>query len=197
MTTADTEISCAATALRAGGAVIFPTDTVYGLGVAVGPARTPAQLFELKQRPSDKPVAWLVGSVDALQVYGSQVPPAAFDLAKRFWPGALTLIIKANERVPKAFQSAAGTVGLRMPDSQVALALLQEVGVPLATTSANISGQPAAVTDAQLDERLVAAAAAVIRGYDCPGGTASTVIDCTSDTLKIVRPGPISLPEQE
>ena len=180
-------------ALKAGDAVVFPTDTVYGLGVAVGPCASPAELFRIKQRDEGKPVAWLVGSVDDMRVYGLDVSEQAIDLAEKHWPGALTLIVKASGKVPVAFQSATGTIGLRMPNSETALTLIRGVGVPVATTSANISGAPAPSCDAELDEAVLSRAAAVVRGEDCLGGCASTVVDCTKETLVVLRQGSITL----
>lgn len=129
--------------LRAGHALAFPTDTVWGLGVAVGFCPSPASLFAAKKRPAGKPVAWLVGSVDDLTKYGQDIPDYALQLARENWPGALTLVVRASERVGEPWRSDAGTVGLRMPDSDATLRLIREVGCPLATTSANLSGQPA------------------------------------------------------
>ena len=190
MTTID-DISRAAAALTAGGAVVFPTDTVYGLGVAVGPCQTPEELFRIKRRPSDKPVAWLVESPNDLLTYGKEVPAAALELARAHWPGALTLVVRASERVPRAFQSEEGTIGLRMPAGKTALELIRAAGVPLATTSANISGCPAPSCDCELDPALLADAAVVLRGEDCPGGQASTVVDCTGPLLRVLRQGSI------
>ncbi len=188
-------LSTAATALRAGGVAVFPTDTVYGLGIAVLPEANPQALFRIKQRAADKPVAWLVGSVSDLDIYGEDIPEWARAAAQAHWPGALTLIVKASARVPVAFQSAAGTIGLRMPASNVALSLIRAVGVPLATTSANISGQPAPVEDTQLDPQVLSQVNAVVRGVSCTGGQgmASTVIDCTGQTPVVLRQGSITL----
>ncbi len=147
--------------LSRGEAVVLPTDTVYGVGVAVEAAPGPQQLFEAKHRPADKPVAWLVASPDDLERYGEAVPAYARRLAEAFWPGALTLVVRASAAVPRAFQSQAGTIGLRMPASPDALALVRAVGCPLAVTSANPSGAPAPVRFEDLDPVLVEATAGV------------------------------------
>lgn len=151
----------AAACLSRGEAVVLPTDTVYGVGVAVEATSGPQRLFEAKQRPADKPVAWLVASADDLERYGAGVPAYARQLAEAFWPGALTLVVRASAAVPRAFQSQAGTIGLRMPASPDALALIQAVGCPLAVTSANCSGAPAVVLFEDLDPVLVEATAGV------------------------------------
>lgn len=166
-------------ALKAGRAAIFPTDTVYGIGVAVRHAQSPQELFDLKRRPADKPIAWLVGGPSDLDRYGADVTPEARKLVEEGWPGALTVIVKASDEVPPAFRSAQGTIGLRMPASETALALIREVG-PLAASSANISGEPVPRAFGEIAPELLAAVAAI--GSDFPGtGTASTVLDCTKN----------------
>ena len=111
----------AACALAAGEAVVFPTDTVFGLGVSVKAAAGPRLLYDLKHRDAGKPVAWLVEGPETLDVYGRDVPAYARRLAETFWPGALTLVVRASAAVPAAFRSPAGTIGLRMPDSALTL----------------------------------------------------------------------------
>ena len=182
----------AAVALAEGRAVVLPTDTVYGLGVAVGPAVDPAELFRLKGRDEGKPVAWLVADPADLDRYGVDVPAYARDLAARLWPGALTLVVPASDAVPPAFRSEAGTIGLRMPASDDALALIRAAGVPLAVTSANPAGEPAPRRAEDVDETLAAACAGVLGGAGAAGGTASTVVDCTGVAPVILREGPLA-----
>ncbi|MBQ9001906.1 MAG: threonylcarbamoyl-AMP synthase [Eggerthellaceae bacterium] len=177
--------------LRAGRAVVFPTDTVYGLGVAVAHASGPEAIYELKRRDAGKPVAWLVGDVADLERYGRDVSPEVFELARRFWPGALTIIVNASAAVPRAF-APTGTIGLRMPASEVALALAHSVG-PLATSSANRAGQPAPQTLAQVDERILSAVRAVLPDEAPASGISSTVVDATSPELAILRQGSVRL----
>ena len=177
-------------ALRAGRAAVFPTDTVYGLGVSVLHAKTPQPIFDIKQRAADKPVAWLVAGPGALDKFGADVPERARRLAAEHWPGALTIIVKANESVPLAFRPASGTIGLRMPDSQTALALIRELESPLATSSANLSGRFAPHVFADIDPRILQKAAAI----DCDepaSGVASTVIDCSQGVINVVRQGDV------
>ena len=168
----------AAKALARGEAVIFPTDTVYGIGVAVGAAPGPEVLYAAKGRPASKPIPWLVASLGDLGRYGRDVPPYARQLAREGWPGALTLVVRASEAVPAAFCSAAGTVALRMPDHPVPLALAKAVG-PLATTSANRSGDP----------QLAAACGGVLAGdgsWPC-AGVPSSIVDCTGPHPRPLR----------
>lgn len=198
----------AAAALNEGLPVVLPTDTVLGIGVAVDAATSPQALFKAKGRPANKPVAWLVESPDALDAYGTEVPPCAYALARAFWPGALTLVVNASAAVPVAFQSHAGTIGLRMPASDDALTLIRAVGAPLAVTSANPSGAPAPAAFAGLDESLAAATAGVFAPStssasvhpDVPcisdeDARPSTVVDCTGGELRVLREGALSWEE--
>lgn len=179
-----------AKALVAGQAVVFPTDTVFGLGVSVAHAQTPEVLYALKERDRGKPIAWLVGSAADLAVYGKDVPAWAHSLADTFWPGALTLVVRATDEVPTAFQSEAGTIGLRMPDAPCVLQLIEQVGSPLATTSANKSGAADVVSYDALDPVIAARVAAVLPGWDVSAqGVSSTVIDATGESPHILRAG--------
>lgn len=188
-------IEQAASALLRGDAAIFPTDTVYGVGVAVGAAEGPQLLYDLKERESGKPIAWLVGGVEDLDRYGCEIPELAYRLARAFWPGPLTLVVKASNEVPPAFCSEAGTIGLRMPDSKTACALIDAVGMPLATTSANFSGQAASCKSVELDPAFVERVGLMVADADDAGksGVASTVIDCTQAQPIIVREGAVTL----
>ncbi len=180
----------AAAALRAGKPAIFPTDTVFGLGVAVNYAPSPAELYQLKQRTDDKPIAWLVGTIDDLARYGKNVSAEALELARAHWPGALTLIVEASDEVPPAYRSAAGTIALRVPNDAIARTLIEQVG-PLATTSANISGEPAPTCTDELSPALTARVTAV--AGEALGGHASAVVDCTQTPVRVVRQGAIAL----
>lgn len=181
-------------ALADGRACIFPTDTVYGMGVAVHAAPGPAILFDVKRRDAGKPIAWLVGSIDDLQRYGKNLPPAACELARRFWPGALTLIVEASDAVPASYASESGSIGLRMPANATTLALIRRTGSPLATTSANISGRSAVSRFESLDEELLARVGCALRDpvESSHSGVASTVVDCTGGDLTLVREGGIA-----
>lgn len=174
-------------ALEAGDPAIFPTDTVFGLGVAVDAAPSPEALYRLKRRSERKPIAWLVEDASALERYGQDVPSWVRGLAEVAWPGALTLVVKASEAVPYPYRSAEGTIALRVPDHEVTRALIYAVG-PLATTSANLSGDPAAVTLEGIAEDL-SERVRVLPGRTYGDGRASSVIDCTQKVPRIVREG--------
>ena len=161
-------------ALAVGNAVIFPTDTVFGLGVSVSAAPGPQLLYDLKHRDAGKPVAWLVEGPEVLDVYGRDVPAYARRLAETFWPGGLTLVVRASDAVPAAFQSPAGTIGLRMPASEAALGLIRAAGCPLAVTSANLSGAADTARAEDLDRALVARTAGVYLSDDSLSHSAAT-----------------------
>lgn len=199
--------------LKAGCPLAFPTDTVWGIGVAVEFCPSPAALFAAKGRPSNKPVAWLVGSACDLAKYGKDVPDYAMELAQKSWPGALTLVVRASARVGGEWSSSEGTIGLRMPNSDIAARLIADVGCPLATTSANVSGAPSVPASSPLegdiakilgvevfDSREWSARPAAESEDGCQGEVgatsamaASTVIDCTAKEPRILRAGPVRL----
>ena len=194
MTVVPDTLEDAAVALGDGRPCIFPTDTVYGVGVAVHAASGPDVLFAIKQRDAGKPIAWLVGSIDDLQRYGKNLPSAVCQLVQRFWPGALTVIVEASDSVPVSYRSESGTIGLRMPANETTLALIRRVGSPLATTSANISGRAAVSRFESLEEELLARGGCALRDpiESLHSGVASTVVDCTGGGLRVVREGGIS-----
>ena len=179
--------------LKEGLPVIFPTDTVYGIGVSVRHAKSPQALYDAKRREAGKPVAWLVGGPDALDEFGVSVPQRARELVSAHWPGALTVIVKASEAVPVAFQSKEGTIGLRMPESPVALSLIGAVGGPLATSSANMSGGPDPTSFGDIDDELLRAVPVAIDDVCPSSGIASTVVDCSRGTVEVLRQGAVEI----
>jgi tRNA threonylcarbamoyl adenosine modification protein (Sua5/YciO/YrdC/YwlC family) len=184
-------INLAASVLRDGGIVIFPTETVYGIGAAASSCIGPQEIVDIKLRPASKPLPWLVETEAALDTYGVDVPEYAHKLAAAFWPGPLSLVVKASPRVGKDFVDARGTVALRCPDHEVVQELIRASGGPIITTSANTSGKHAPTSFDELEERLVAAADLTLDGGETHHGMASTVVDCTGDEPVIIRDGAI------
>lgn len=181
-------------ALKRGEPVVFPTDTLFGLGVSVEHAETPDALYRIKQREKRKPIAWLVASVEDLERYGKLIPPYALALARTFWPGPLTVIVRANEKVPAAFRSEQNTIGMRMPANATARALIEELGCPIATTSANISGARNALSFEDLDDAVLKQVSAALCDNEPKSGTASTIVDCSaSDHPVLLRKGAITI----
>lgn len=183
-------------ALHRGEPIIFPTDTLYGLGVSVRDAQSPEILYTLKQREKRKPVAWLVSGVDDLMTYGKVVPELAKALARTFWPGPLTIIVPASDAVPLAFRSPEGTIGMRMPRNDEAIALIRELGCPIATTSANLSGKKPPRSCEQIDPELSKQVKVVLCDNDADNpksGIASTIVDCTTGHPVVKRVGAITI----
>ncbi len=180
----------AADVLRYNGLVAFPTDTVYGVGALVFQPEPVQRLYTVKGRSTDKAIAVLVGRVEDLANVAAHLTPAARILARKFWPGSITLVVPRHPNLPEAV-SALPTVGVRLPDHPVARALLELTG-PLAVTSANRSGEPNAATAEAVLEQLAGRIELIIDGGRVPGGVPSTVVDCTSPFPKVLREGPIS-----
>jgi tRNA threonylcarbamoyl adenosine modification protein (Sua5/YciO/YrdC/YwlC family) len=180
-------------ALQAGHCLVLPTDTVYGLGLLATVNAQPERLFQLKQRPPEKGIPLLIGSCEELELYGRRVPAYAQELARKHWPGALTLVVLASEAVPPQFVSPDGSVALRVPAHPLALALIRAAGVPLAMTSANRSGQPPVHALEQVDEALLAGVAQRVDGGTLPDAPASTVVSCLDAAPVVLRQGAIFL----
>ena len=177
--------------LRAGDLVAFPTDTVYGLGAMLMIPSAIEQLYAVKGRDAAKAIAVLLGDEAALLQVAGALSGLAARLAERFWPGPLTLVVPAHPALPANLSSQL-TVGVRMPDHPVALALLRRTG-PLAVTSANRSGQPSARTAEEVYAQLNGRIPLILDGGETPGGLPSTVVDCTGSEPLILRQGPITL----
>ncbi len=176
--------------LLRGQAVAFPTDTVYGVGALLNNSRAIKQLYRIKGRDAAKAIAVLVSDPGELESITGGLSEKAARLAQKFWPGALTLVVAAHPNLP-ANLSPLPTVGVRMPDHPQALALLKLAG-PLAVTSANISGAPSSVTAQEVFEQIGSLIPLILDGGRAPGGASSTVVDCTAETVSILRAGPIS-----
>ena len=179
--------------LRAGELVAFPTDTVYGVGALVFDGKAVESIYLAKDRPVEKAIPVLIGDPADLEKVGTDIPDAARKLASRFWPGPLTILVPKRTDLPESV-SALSTVGVRVPDHEVARALLRAAG-PMAVTSANISGKQSPVTAQEVYEQLKDRIALIIDGGKTPGGVPSTLVDCTSAELKVLREGPIQFAE--
>ena len=181
----------ATAALERGGTVVLPTETVYGIAALPTQPGAVASIFDLKQRPPSMHLAVLVASIDQVELVVDTVPPGARALMERFWPGPLTLVLDGARPLVARLGAADGTVGVRCPDHQIARAIARRVG-PIATTSANLHGQPTPDTATEIAE-VLAGADIVIDAGPCVGGVASTVVDVTGDAPSTLRPGPVSV----
>ena len=182
LTSDPTAISRALEILASGGLVAFPTDTVYGVAAGVNNAQGIDRLYEAKARSANKAIAVLVGEIEQLEQLTTGLTQSAQRLAERFWPGALTLVVPKHPSLPENL-SPLPTVGVRMPDHAFARALLRAAG-PLATSSANISGETNTLTAQQVLEQLEGRIELVLDGGAAPGGVPSTVVDCTQADRK-------------
>ncbi|MFA5844902.1 MAG: L-threonylcarbamoyladenylate synthase [Coriobacteriia bacterium] len=185
-------INLAATVLRKGGIVVFPTETVYGIGASADSCIGPQEIIDIKMRSAHKPLPWLVEDDKALDTYGIEVPDYAHRLAEAFWPGALSIVVKASKRVSKDFTDERGTVALRCPDHEIVRELILASGGPIIATSANTSGNPAASAFEELEPRIIAAADLTLDGGETLHGIASTVVDCTGALPEILREGAVA-----
>jgi L-threonylcarbamoyladenylate synthase len=183
------EISRAAAALRAGELVAFPTETVYGLGADATNAAAVARIFAAKGRPADHPLIVHLPGPSHLERWAAEIPDAAYRLAAAFWPGPLTLILKRQPRVIDLITGAQDTVGLRMPNHPLALQLLNEFGGGVAAPSANRFGHVSPTTADHVRDELGAAVDMVLDGGPCDVGIESTILDLSSTTPRILRPG--------
>lgn len=182
-------IEDAGRALVEGRAVVVPTDTVYGLAALPTVPGAVDRLFALKGRPADMPIAVLVAGLEQVEAL-ADLSGAARRLAEAFWPGPLTMVLPRKEGVALPLGEPHATIGVRWPDHPVIAALAEAVG-PLATTSANRTGEPTPATAAEAAAALTGPVAVVLDGGDCTG-TASTVVDLTGADLRVLREGAIT-----
>ncbi len=180
----------AAQVLADGGLVAFPTDTLYGLGASVSLPLSIERLFIAKDRPLERSIPILIASLDQLEDVAAVVPESVRRLALAFWPGPLTLIVPRRGDLPDIL-GPTPTVGVRVPNHPVALALLRLSG-PLAVTSANLSGAEGCTTGEQVEQALTGKIDLILDGGRCPGGVASTVAAHDGKGVRILRQGPIS-----
>jgi L-threonylcarbamoyladenylate synthase len=193
-------MSDAASVLLAGGLVAFPTETVYGLGADACNAAAVARIYSVKGRPADHPLIVHVASMDGLGDWARDVPTYAIALARDYWPGPMTLIVPRSDLAGDFVTGGQDTVGVRVPNHPVALGLLEAfvaaggkgVAAPSANRFGNVSPTTAQAVAAELGDYL-ADGDQILDGGACDVGVESTIIDCTGDTPKILRPGAITV----
>ena len=179
--------------LRNGGLVAFPTDTVYGLGALAFDGKAVESIYLAKDRPVEKAIPVLIWDASDLEKISADIPERTRALASRFWPGPLTVLVPKKPTLPESV-SATATVAVRVPDHAVARELLRAAG-PMAVTSANLSGQASPSTAQEVLAQLNGRIDLILDGGTTPGGVPSTLVDCSSNEIKILRPGPITLAE--
>jgi len=185
----DDDLSYAVEVLKSGGLVAVPTDTVYGLAGNGLSAETVARIYEVKGRPSIKPIILLVSDMSIAEKVCKEIPDAARSLAEKFWPGPLSIVLKKSDIVPDIVTAGNGTVGVRCPNHPKTLELLRLAGVPAATPSANISGRPSPKSADETLEYFDGEIECLIDGGVCSLSFESTIIDMSSEPYKILRHG--------
>lgn len=181
--------------MRVGGLVAVPTETVYGLAGNGLDEKAVAEIYEVKGRPEVKPLSLMVHDAASMERYCENVPPQAYTLAKKFWPGPLTIVMKAKPCVPEIVRAGGETVGLRCPDHPLTLELLEKSGVPFAAPSANPSGEPSPKNADSVLKYFDGKIDAVLDGGECGIGCESTLIDLSRTPYRILRQG--ALPAEE
>ena len=188
----EASIKQAADILRHGGLVAFPTETVYGLGARAFDEHAVARIFAVKGRPFDNPLIVHIAHEDQLPLLSSKIPSSARQLIKAFWPGPLTLVLERSKKLPALVSAGLSTVAVRMPNHPMALALIHELGEPIAAPSANRSGRISPTSAHHVQKAFGKNEVMVLDGGPCTVGLESTVLDLTAHPPRILRPGAIT-----
>ena len=181
----------AAEIIKKGGLVAIPTETVYGLGANGLDEAAVARIFEVKGRPQDNPLILHIAGADQIARFAHHIPQAAYDLAEKFWPGPLTLILPARDFIPRRTTGGLDTVGLRCPDCPITREIIRLSGVPIAAPSANISGKPSTTTAEHVRFDHDGRIDAIVDDGPCRVGVESTIVDLTEPRPRLLRPGGI------
>ena len=185
----------AAEMIRNGELVAIPTETVYGLGANGLDEAAVARIFEAKGRPQDNPLILHICGAEQIELFCHHIPQMAYDLAEKFWPGPLTIVLPARDCVPKRTTGGLDTVAVRCPDNEVTREIIRLSGVPVAAPSANISGKPSTTTAEHVRHDHDGKIAAIVDGGACRVGVESTIVDLTEERPRLLRPGGIG-PEE-
>jgi len=180
-------VNKAVLAFRKGKIVIFPTDTVWGIGVSIESLEAINRLYQIKKRDSSRPTAVLVGLIEQARVLG-EISNQGIAMINKYWPGGLTIVVKAKNIVPKLIQGNGQKVGLRMPNNDLLLAILGKLNCGIVASSANFSGKPAPWQKEMIDPRLIDLSDLVIKG-ETLASLPSTVIDLTMEPYQVIRSG--------
>ncbi len=185
-------ISAAADVIRNGGVIVYPTETLYGIGADARNALAVRKVIAAKRRQDAKPILVLVDSVEMLQTLVAEIPETAFALMKRFWPGPLTIVFKAAGNVPEEITQGSGTIGIRISAHKFCIVLLRTCACPITSTSANVSGEPVHRTVPDIRRALDTCVDLYIDAGTLPESKPSTVISVVDDPPKLIREGVIS-----
>lgn len=186
------QVTQASSKILQGELVVFPTETVYGIGALMSNAAAVQKIFDVKGRPSKNPLIVHIADFEQLDELVRGVSPSAKKLMKAFWPGPLTICFQKSKNVPDIVTAGLPTVCVRMPDHELARQLLREVGEPIAAPSANLSGRPSTTTFEDAKRQLAQKGVHFLDGGSTPLGIESTVVDCSGEIVRLLRPGAIS-----
>lgn len=183
----------AADQIRAGEVLGMPTDTFYGLAADPFNLRAVDRVYEIKSRLRHKPLSLLIGSVDQAEELAQPLPEEFYALARKYWPGPLTIIVKASSKLPLKVTANTGNVALRVPNAKIPLAVVQAAGIPITATSANLSGEAECTTAMAVRDQLEERISIIVDGGTSPRDIASTIIDLTDEESRwrILREGAI------
>ena len=193
----ENEIKKQALLLKEGKTVIFPTETVYGLGANALDEEAVKKIYEAKGRPSDNPLIVHIYNKEDINKLADNISEKAIKVMDAFWPGPITIVLNKKDIVPKTTSGGLNTVAIRMPAHKIAQALIKESGIPIAAPSANISGRPSPTKGAHVKDEMQGRVSGIILGDDCNYGLESTVLDMTEDIPMILRPGSITKEDLE
>ena len=185
----------AAEIIRSSGLVAIPTETVYGLGANGLDENAVAKIFQAKGRPQDNPLILHISGPEQIELFCHHIPQKAYDLAEKFWPGPLTIVLPAKNTVPRRTTGGLDTVAVRCPDCDVTRQIIRLSGVPIAAPSANISGKPSTTTAEHVLHDHDGRIDAIVDGGSCRVGVESTIVDLTEERPRLLRPGGVT-PEE-
>ncbi len=177
--------------IRTGGVIVYPTDTFYGLGAAPNNVDAVRKLFAIKGRHPEQPILLLIKDAGEVRAWATGIGPRTERLMKTFWPGPLTLVLKARPEVMKELTGGAGTIGLRVPGNPLTRQLLASLDSALTGTSANLSGRPSPRTAQEADEMIGGMVDLILDAGETAGGKPSTVVDMSADEPRVIRVGAI------
>jgi L-threonylcarbamoyladenylate synthase len=186
----------ARTLISHGGIIVYPTDTVYGIGAHVLDTAAIERVFALKERDRGKPMLILADSLRMAERYTQNISPTAYRLLKKYWPGSVTFLFSANDVVPTVLTAGTGKIGIRVPDHAFCRALVSTVDAPIVSTSANIAGAGGATSIDKVALEFSGKVDLIIDGGDALSSSPSTVVDVTVDPPRVIRSGAVKINEE-
>jgi len=185
------KIELIARVLHQNGVIAYPTDTFYGLGVKCYAPDAVSRIHRIKKRKGLKPLPIIIADINSVEILATEIPAIFWIIAKKFWPGPLTLVLKASSRLPEELLASSGKVGVRVPDMEWLRALIRRTKFPITATSANISGEGEVIRVNRVIDIFNGQVDLIVDGGKTPGTKPSTLVDLTSERPKVIREGAI------